>query len=448
MTKPLEQMTDNKIMQAKRQIARACKIDCCHISYFNEEKQSNIVDERMLPHTDFIVNHKGKNKLEISLDNLVRIQHSVRFENCEFVENISGAYDFYRLFVFYRCIFKKKFRIINANEISLVALDCDFLDEFLVMATTIKQICIKSIFMAKIDFYTCEFLDIAIFEGSEFLESVSLSDATFNKSVSFSDTIFKYPPNLSQTIFKDEVNFVGTEMDFNYKILDKTIDGCAKKEECKKFFLTHKHRDSFRLIKNSLAKNGNTLDASQYHKMELYCKEIELESKEQKSPSDWLEKWQLWFYRKTSDHHTDLLMIVSWVMACIGLFGLVSFGYRHGGQLIDSSEIDRYPVMHFLEGLWGAEVYRASSESGFVLLAIGVSAVGLLSNFSRMILGVLLSLCVVISNPKNIFGVAKLFEGQKISGAENVIIFFYAFVMILLLFSLQKTARKNTITPS
>ena len=104
--------------------------------------------------------------------------------------------------------------------------------------------------------------------------------------------------------------------------------------------------------------------------------------------------------------------------------------------------------MHFLEGLWGAEVYRASSESGFVLLAIGVSAVGLLSNFSRMILGVLLSLCVVISNPKNIFGIAKLFEGQKISGAENVIIFLYAFVMILLLFSLQKTARKNTITPS
>ena len=51
-----------------------------------------------------------------------------------------------------------------------------------------------------------------------------------------------------------------------------------------KKIIANDYRDSFRLIKNNLLKNNNTLDASQHHKMELYCKEIELESKEQKKP--------------------------------------------------------------------------------------------------------------------------------------------------------------------
>ena len=389
--------------------------------------------------SDFLVDCSGYIG-SINLDSLERLRCSIAFNQCKFIGEIVEKNKTYQYaFIFRRCSFQG-FRFFDCAFKERINFDsCIFAQGVVFSDSRLNK---------KICFSNCRFEYEAMFVRTKFMEASSFVRSIFENNAIFYGAQFNRLVSFNHAIFKSEVSFVNVAMDFDFGNLKNMVIEMATKEDINEKIMTNDYRDSFRLIKNSLAKNGNTLDASQYHKMELYCKEIELESKEQKSLSDWLEKWQLWFYRKTSDHHTDLLRIVGWVMACIGLFGLVSFGYHHGGQLIDSSEIDRYPVMHFLEGLWGAEVYRASSESGFVLLAIGVSAVGLLSNFSRMILGVLLSLCVVISNPKNIFGVAKLFEGQKISGAENVIIFFYAFVMILLLFSLQKTARKNTITPN
>ena len=495
MTKPLEQMTKQDIKKAKEHIAKLCGIGKENIQTKNE------IDDRKCP--SFVINYEGESEIDIFIKDLSGLKYDVRFDKCVFKNQIKNKECVLEnIFAFYDCRFEQKVEILNSifesilfikgchfQELNLSGcifshslycfnntfskrvlfsqvetqsyaifkrevafFECIFEKGIsLISCTFDKEVsfgyCIfygvsncSATFEREIRFLSCVFGKVVSFEDSSFAQGGFFNSTTFESAVNFYGAIFRKPLNLIGATFKDEINLVNTKLSFDYKQLKSQIGVNTE--------ASNDYRDSFRLIKNSLAKNGNTLDASQYHKMELYCKEIELESKEQKSLSDWLERWQLWFYRKTSDHHTDLLRIVGWVMACIGLFGLVSFGYRHGGKLIDSSEINRYPVMHFLEGLWGAEVYQASSESGFVLLAIGVSVAGLLSNFSRMILGVLLSLCVVISNPKNIFGVAKLFEGQKISGAENVIIFLYAFVMILLLFSLQKTARKNTITPS
>lgn len=43
--------------------------------------------------------------------------------------------------------------------------------------------------------------------------------------------------------------------------------------------------------------------------LELYARELEIIEKEKHekiSFKEKIEKWQLWFYRLTSDHHTDL----------------------------------------------------------------------------------------------------------------------------------------------
>ena len=45
-------------------------------------------------------------------------------------------------------------------------------------------------------------------------------------------------------------------------------------------------RDSFRGFKSALIKDNNLLDASEFHRCELYCKEIELYSKETKILKD------------------------------------------------------------------------------------------------------------------------------------------------------------------
>lgn len=55
------------------------------------------------------------------------------------------------------------------------------------------------------------------------------------------------------------------ESNKNMKILIKPIDKFA-----------NDFRDSFRTFKNALVKDNNLLDASNFHKCELYCKEIEL----------------------------------------------------------------------------------------------------------------------------------------------------------------------------
>lgn len=58
--------------------------------------------------------------------------------------------------------------------------------------------------------------------------------------------------------------------------------------------------------------------------------------------------------------------------------------------------------------------------------------------------------CVILINPKYILGIGGFIGGSvKATGAiENLLFVSYSIVMFLFLFSLQKTARKNSIIPS
>lgn len=84
-------------------------------------------------------------------------------------------------------------------------------------------------------------------------------------------------------------------------------------------------RDSFRVFKNALIKDNNLLDASNFHKYELYCKELELKNKKDKTFKDVVDKYQLFFYRKLCDHHTDLLKVFHNLLIIIMLFSVFSF---------------------------------------------------------------------------------------------------------------------------
>ena len=398
---------------------------------------------------DFFVDCKSYGEL-VAIDNfekLDKLKCSIRFDNCKFSNTISGQNKTYQhIFIFNNCEFHN---VVKLNycyfEKEIGFYNCAFVERVTFGGSAIKK---------NIIFNNCHFRHGAVFVCTKFMEASSFVRNIFEDNVTFYGAEFNKLVDFNQTTFKGELNLVNAKLKVEYSELKSKIDGNAN--------TANDYRDSFRLIKNSLAKNGNTLDASQYHKMELYCKEIELESKEQKSPSDWLERWQLWFYRKTSDHHTDLLKIIAWVLVWVGFCGLALFAYRHDGRLPLQAKTGSLLGVFQKSYGWFYEFLSAHHVGyvalflllGFLLASLLLRFVGrglLCARYCKYLsftLGTVYSLCVAIQNPKYILGVANFTTLADSDWVENIILLLYTIGMILLLFSLQKTARKNTIIPS
>ena len=193
------------------------------------------------------------------------------------------------------------------------------------------------------------FLDNAYFNNRVFEEFVDFHEADFKKVACFYSVAFKKPVNFSSIIFNGALNFVNAKTDFTYeelKELVKTQNATdANADNIKNI---NDFRDGFRLMKHALNNKGNALDASLFHRLELYCKELELEftlentkdknsekSKEVKpadetkgSPKDknrieiLLDLITLKLYRNISDHHTNLLRIINFMVLTIAAYGL------------------------------------------------------------------------------------------------------------------------------
>ena len=59
-----------------------------------------------------------------------------------------------------------------------------------------------------------------------------------------------------------------------------------------------------------------------------------------------------------------------------------------------------------------------------------------------------ITLWIICYKPQLIFGIANLLGNIKYNGFENFLITIYTIVIGLIIFSLQKTARKNSIVPN
>lgn len=226
------------------------------------------------------------------------------------------------------------------------------------------------IFKNKINFEQSKFQDIAYFKETIFKDYADFSQCEFEKTANFYGAKFEKAPNFSQVQFKGSLNAVNMDLDFGFTNLKEIISGEFKKynnialqkqgcfQKIKQRIstklkkeqandkkptitkpLTHfanDFRDSFRIFKNALIKENNNLDASEFHKLELYCKEIELgespnkrgiqaqseedvrkNTKPFKESIDW---FLLRFYRKLSEHHTDLLRVLNNLILLIALY--------------------------------------------------------------------------------------------------------------------------------
>ncbi len=343
----------------------------------------------------------------------------------------------------------------------LKANNCDFIGNvdfrIQVRNKSLNNVSFKnSIFRKEVTFSNIKFLGNTNFNNSHFKDYVDFHECEFEKTACFYGVRFDKTPNFSQVVFKDSVNLINVKTNFDFKNLNTTIESIDKpKNETANDF-----RDSFRTFKNALIKDNNLLDASNFHKYELYCKELELKNKKDKTLKDKIDKWQLFFYRKLCDHHTDILQSLNSLILVIGIFVLSSvvmvanFNYRLGYKPILEHwyfSLDFYN--HHINSII-QDNYLFMMAVNFAMLFGYLVLVGfaLCLKYMReffLIISYVITLSVLVVSPKILIPAMGIFTDKRamldpLSTMGGIYTIVFGFVV----FSFIKTIRKNSIVPS
>ncbi|ECQ7136106.1 hypothetical protein FZ821_03605, partial [Campylobacter jejuni] len=215
----------------------------------------------------------------------------------------------------------------------------------------------------KLNFSNAHFEDNAYFNNSEFYSYADFHECEFDDIACFYGVKFYKTPNFSACYFKEPkaVNLTNVNIDkLDFKSLEQYIEDNYKDESYKNetkgiqdekeiFKIQNEHqlryaknlKDSFRVIKDVLITQNNTLEAQEWHKLELYAKERELlfevescykeknkpfiaaKSEDKNSINLTFSVLLLWIYRVTSLHHTNLPRIINFTSLNIVAFGLL-----------------------------------------------------------------------------------------------------------------------------
>ncbi|HEB9322344.1 TPA: hypothetical protein RZK33_001672 [Campylobacter coli] len=280
-------------------------------------------------------------------------------------------------------------------------------------------------------FQNTVFKDTLSFEGMEF-ERLEFDNVLFNGVVTFSNTKFNAKPQFINCTFSNQFNIEHQYIKYSDKDIENKINNIQDKND--KFRALLNLRDLFRKLKSNRIAHHNLIDASELRTQELYARELELKYQENKSLREKIERWQLFFYRKLCDHHTDLLLNLRWLVVLIGSFALLYFTSRVIQDINLLKVLNQYGVCLSIVGVfnllclyWFGYIKKFDFFVYFNLIAV---------------------LWVMCYKPKIIFGIVNLIDSNSYNGFENALITIYTILLALVLFSLQKTARKNSIVPS
>ncbi|EID2490403.1 hypothetical protein LBF29_001236 [Campylobacter coli] len=261
---------------------------------------------------------------QISINN--HIDGNIEFQKCEFNDfnlygfpnaTIKGA------FTFDFCEIKEKANFMNFEFKNKVSFKMSKFKDNVYFN--------NSVFKDYADFHECEFEKIACFYG-----------VRFDKAPNFSACYFKEPKAVNLiNVDIDKLDFKSLEQYIKDKYQDETYENKQELTEeqrdnnCKLKCAKHL-KDSFRVIKDVLITQNNTLEAQEWHKLELYAKEkenhINLSVKDREKNADIFKNILIWFncvllnvYRNTSDHHNDFLKILNFTVGMIVLYGVFIF---------------------------------------------------------------------------------------------------------------------------
>ncbi|EAJ7871031.1 hypothetical protein BET50_07490 [Campylobacter jejuni] len=383
----IEDYLDNKIIEIKKDI-----------------KFDNLIDYPLkFYYCDFLETVIGRNKTfkekiifeEVVFCKVVNFSFSIFDKNINF-SNVKFEDKLY----FDKCQFKEKFEFFGINNLKAEFNSSLFKKEvYFGKEITDKNVeklnSFGSCSFEYANFSNCHFKKEVYFKNNDF-KQVFFRNSKFNNNIHFNNSIFKdyadfhecefektanfyrvrfdKTPNFSQAIFKGNLNVVNTNLNFTFDDLQErikqeyafyetqrtakeagVIPNLYQEKSLDKF--ANDFRDSFRTFKNALIKDNNALDASNFHKYELYCKEIELKQNWDKKGEnvknttdleknvsrirDFMDFLLLGFYRKLCDHHTDFLKVFNNLILLIALYALFVFGFTwlHDDKLEDTRAI-------------------------------------------------------------------------------------------------------------
>ncbi|WP_306180979.1 pentapeptide repeat-containing protein [Campylobacter jejuni] len=214
----------------------------------------------------------------------------------------------------------------------------------------------------KLNFSNAHFEDNAYFNNSEFYNYADFHECEFDDIACFYGVKFYKAPNFSACYFKESkaANLINVDIDkLDFKSVEKYIEDNYEDESYKNeikeiqdekeiFKIQNEHKlrcaknlkDSFRVIKDVLITQNNTLEAQEWHKLELYAKEEEIAIKAKSAIdvidcknvsakflkeelydfTEWINFVLLFIYRNTSSHHTSFLKILNFTVVMIALY--------------------------------------------------------------------------------------------------------------------------------
>ncbi|OEZ10964.1 hypothetical protein A0L45_02305 [Campylobacter jejuni] len=393
----------------------------------------------------------------------------LNFSHCEFESKVSLRFlkdnkykEFHNGVDFSNCIFK------NEVDFSYFASGTPLPDNkyYNNAQNTLFKDCI---FENKVDFHNSKITNNIYFNNAHFKDYVDFHECEFNKIACFYGVRFDKAPNFSQAIFKDNFNALNITLNFyfddlkiqiskEYENFNKDIKEKENKKPLDKF--ANDFRDSFRIFKSALIKDNNLLDTSNFHKYELYCKEIELKNKKGKTFKDVVDRWQLIFYRKLCDHHTDILQSLNSLILVIGIFVIssvatvVGFNYSLGYKPILEHwyfSLDFYN--HHINSII-QDNYLFVATVNLVMLFGYLILVGfaLCLKYMReffIIISYVITLLVLAVSPKILIPAMGIFTDKRaILDPLSVLGGIYTIIFGFVAFSFIKTIRKNSIVPS
>lgn len=239
----------------------------------NVKKLSLIINDNVKFNKLFINNC---NELYLQFNGRVEVIDKISINDCKFKQisinnHIDGNIEFQ----------KCEFNDFNLYGFSNATIKGTFTFDFCEIKEKVNFMNFE--FENKVSFKMSKFKDNVYFNNTHFKDYVDFHECEFEKIACFYGVKFYKTPNFSACYFKEPkaVNLINVDIDkLDFKSVEKYIEDNYQDESYKnehKLRYAKNLKDSFRVIKDVLITQNNTLEAQEWHKLELYAKEKELE---------------------------------------------------------------------------------------------------------------------------------------------------------------------------
>ncbi len=322
------------------------------LSFDNVKKLSLIIDDNVKFQRLCIF---GCNELSLRINGRVKIIDKISINNCKFKQisinnHIDGNIEFQ----------KCEFNNFNLYGFSNATIKGAFTFDFCEVKEKVNFMNFE--FENKVSFKMSKFKDNVYFNNSVFKDYADFHECEFEKIACFYGVRFDKAPNFSACYFKEPkaVNLINVDIDkLDFKSVEKYIEDNYEDESYKNkikgiqdekeiFKIQNEHqlryaknlKDSFRVIKDVLITQNNTLEAQEWHKLELYAKEKELEiqlggdnkgsirnNRKIKKTANKKNNYEVNMFSKFKDLGDIYVKICDFVVCFIMLIGRSIFGF-------------------------------------------------------------------------------------------------------------------------